>query len=70
MHTMPVEAGIMITAFHNPGEYNGMKITYRKNGNIFGEEIGKIRQNYVNKTFLSPADQRGTVFIVDAISHI
>jgi phosphomannomutase/phosphoglucomutase len=41
MHTLPVEAGIMITASHNPKEYNGLKICLGKHL-VYGPEIKEI----------------------------
>ena len=40
------EAGIMITASHNPKEYNGLKAVGRGAGPISGKEIYKIIMNY------------------------
>jgi len=37
-----LNAGIMITASHNPGEYNGFKL-YMDGATIFGDEIQKVR---------------------------
>lgn len=38
-----VEGGAMITASHNPAEYNGFKLA-RGKGTIFGEEIQEVRR--------------------------
>jgi len=38
-----VDGGVMITASHNPGEYNGIKLSSGKNS-LFGEQIQEIRE--------------------------
>jgi phosphomannomutase/phosphoglucomutase len=43
MFKLKVDGGIMLTASHNPGNYNGMKIGIGKT-TIFGEEIQKFRK--------------------------
>jgi phosphomannomutase / phosphoglucomutase len=40
---LPVDGGMMITASHNPSEYNGFKLCIGKE-TIFGPEIQKIRE--------------------------
>ncbi|MGQ0793750.1 MAG: phosphomannomutase/phosphoglucomutase [Deltaproteobacteria bacterium] len=43
LFNLDVEGGAMITASHNPGEYNGVKLCLGRDS-LFGEEIQKIRQ--------------------------
>ena len=43
MNILDVDGGIMITASHNPGEYNGLKVGLGKT-TIFGEEIQVFRK--------------------------
>jgi len=42
VNTLKVDGGLMLTASHNPKEYNGLKIGVGK-GTIFGDDIQKIR---------------------------
>ena len=43
-----LNTGIMVTASHNPKEYNGFKIAFTKQGNAYGKMIYDFR-DYTNK---------------------
>ncbi len=43
LYNLDVGGGAMITASHNPGEYNGIKLS-RGRESVFGNEIQKIRE--------------------------
>ena len=45
LRTLPVDGGLMITASHNPKEYNGMKICLGTES-VWGEEIQEIKRLY------------------------
>ncbi|MYI72746.1 MAG: phosphomannomutase, partial [Candidatus Dadabacteria bacterium] len=42
--TSGVDGGVMVTASHNPSEYNGLKMCVGQNS-LFGEGIQKIRES-------------------------
>lgn len=41
---LEIYSGIMITASHNPKEYNGFKMSFSKVGNAYGEQIQAFRE--------------------------
>lgn len=48
VHTLPVQAGLMITASHNTKEYNGIKICLGT-ASVWGEQIQEIKRIYKEK---------------------
>jgi phosphomannomutase / phosphoglucomutase len=49
---LPVDGGVMITASHNPSEYNGFKLCIGKSS-IYGQEIQKIRAMIEEEDFVA-----------------
>lgn len=66
-HTECVEAGIMITASHNPKEYNGLKLMLNEKS-LWGAAVKEIASLYNNKCFLI-ADKQGSIAKFDATSR-
>jgi phosphomannomutase/phosphoglucomutase len=60
---LPVDAGVMITASHNPSEYNGFKLCIGRD-TIYGAEIQKIRILMEHEDFVSG---QGSASAVDDI---
>ncbi len=51
LHNLPVDGGLMITASHNPKEYNGIKICLGTES-VWGKEIQHIAQLYKEKKYI------------------
>lgn len=68
LHVAPVGAGLMITASHNPGEYNGIKIC-KGTTSVSGSGIKRIREIYTNQEFLPIAEEAGICEEVNMIAH-
>jgi phosphomannomutase / phosphoglucomutase len=66
LHTMEVDAGIMITASHNPAEYNGMKLCLGTRP-VAGAELQAIRAIYRNKQFATTG-LTGSAQVYDSIT--
>ena len=46
-----INTGIMVTASHNPTEYNGFKIAFNESGNAYGEKIQEFKKFIDKKEF-------------------
>lgn len=65
---LEADASIIITASHNPGEYNGLKLCREKAIPISGVTgIKEIEQHAVNESFDPPAQSPGTVTTYDIL---
>jgi len=59
---LDVETAIMLTASHNPKEYNGFKISTEKEDSLFGEDLRDFKK-YLDKYDFK--EQKGTVIKKD-----
>lgn len=64
-----VTSGFIITASHNPKEYNGFKICFNKKS-VWGKQIQKIKNIYKSEKFhINKTSKIGHVQNYDALSH-
>lgn len=48
-----IKCGVMITASHNPKEYNGFKFSYNGIHNAYGKDVYDLYDTIINKNFTS-----------------
>lgn len=61
LHNLSVDGGVMITASHNPGEFNGFKLCLGK-GSLFGEKIQQLKK-MINEKDYETAETPGEVIL-------
>ena len=61
---LEIKPSIMITASHNPKEYNGFKICGTGNDTIFGEEIQDLRK-FIEAGKFDESEEKGKIEYID-----
>ena len=51
-----IECAIMVTASHNPKEYNGFKISTKKEDSLFGEELQEFKKFCMKEIMMTVLD--------------
>ena len=69
LFNIDISSGMIVTASHNPKEYNGIKICLDKKS-VWGTEIKKIKEIFFEKDFyVNKTGKTGSVKTYDALSH-
>ncbi len=64
-----VQAGFMITASHNPADYNGIKMVVNKE-NLFDQDICNLRDYFKNKNYASLVKQENKGILLDKAQEL
>jgi phosphomannomutase len=67
---LALDGGIMITASHNPDDYNGMKLVKASSRPISGTELRELEERVVDGNFVRKiitVEQRGQIMKIDSL---
>src|SRR5687768_16036652 len=70
-----LDGGVMVTASHNPGQYNGMKMVRKEAFPLSGDAgLGEIRDMIVRDTIPAPSGGQGSIetspLLSDYVEHV